>query len=100
MNKTKLVRGYVVSNENNLKLNFTKNGALFYKGRTFSKVRHNGYNEKSMTSYMNYLYIFFQENYCLDYEIEFCDKEQKIPKDMKLRAVIHDDDLYNQVRIF
>ena len=35
MNKTMLT----VSNDKNLKLNFTKNGGLFYKGRIFSKVR-------------------------------------------------------------
>ena len=37
MNKTMLT----VSNDKDLKLNFTKNGGLIYKGRTFSKVRHN-----------------------------------------------------------
>ena len=34
MNKTMLT----VSNDKNLKLNFTKNGGLIYKGRIFSKV--------------------------------------------------------------
>ena len=53
-----------------------------------------------MTDIIYELDIFFQENYCLEYEIEYCDKEQKIPKDLKLRAVIHDEDLYDQVRIF
>ena len=42
MNKTMLT----VSNDKNLKLNFTKNGDLIYKGRFFSKVKFI-YSEKA-----------------------------------------------------
>ena len=50
MNKTMLT----VSNDKDLKLNFTKNGGLIYKGRIFSKV--NKYNESYFTSYSIYLF--------------------------------------------
>ena len=106
MNKTMLT----VSNDKNLKLNFTKNGGLIYKGRIFSKVINTmklilhlvPFICSQLKNWWHHLWtrFFFQKSYCLDYEIEYCDKEQKIPKDLKLRAVIHDEDLYDQVRIF
>ena len=64
MNKTMLT----VSNDKNLKLNFTKNGDLIYKGRIFSKV---------MNIQWNLFYILFHLfilNWKIDdiiYELDF-----------------------------